>query len=82
MLTLSHFLSLPPSLIFRQVFRDVQNFNSNSNSNENVDVPKKSNVVVPVVEQFKTFSVYEDNCDTQVIPPGQSLPSVFERENQ
>lgn len=63
------------------VFRDVQNFNSNSNSNENVDVPKKSNVVVPVVEQFKTFSVYEDNCDTQVIPPGQSLPSVFEREN-
>ncbi|KAH8315327.1 hypothetical protein KR074_009791 [Drosophila pseudoananassae] len=59
-----------------QVFRDVQNFNSN----ENVEQPKKSNVV-PVVEQFKTFSVYEDNCDTQVIPPGQSLPSVFEKEN-
>lgn len=42
---------------------------------------KKSNVV-PVVEQFKTFSVYEDNFDTHVAPPGKSLASVADKENQ
>jgi len=35
-----------------------------------------------VVEQFKTFSVYEDNCDTQVAPPGKSLASLADKENQ
>lgn len=37
---------------------------------------KKSNVV-PVVEQFKTFSVYEDNVDTQV----QAQANVADKEN-
>ncbi|XP_030573134.1 G2/mitotic-specific cyclin-A [Drosophila novamexicana] len=37
---------------------------------------KKSNVV-PVVEQFKTFSVYEDNVDTQV----QAQAKVADKEN-
>jgi len=41
---------------------------------------KKSNVV-PVVEQFKTFSVYEDNNDTQVAPSGKSLASLVDKEN-
>ncbi|EDV97219.1 G2/mitotic-specific cyclin-A [Drosophila grimshawi] len=44
---------------------------------------KKPNVVVPVVEQFKTFSVYEDNIDTQVqINTGKSISSnVADKEN-
>lgn len=47
---------------------------------------KKSNVVVPVVEQFKSFSVYEDNCDTQVqlqAQPhiGKPLATIAEKEN-
>ncbi|XP_017080911.1 G2/mitotic-specific cyclin-A [Drosophila eugracilis] len=58
-----------------QVFRDVKNHNNDEN------VGKKSNVV-PVVEQFKTFSVYEDNCDTQVVPSGKSLASAADKENQ
>ncbi|KAH8419550.1 hypothetical protein KR222_005226 [Zaprionus bogoriensis] len=46
---------------------------------------KKPNVV-PVVEQFKTFSVYEDNCDTQVqLQPqphaGKPLATIAEKEN-
>lgn len=46
---------------------------------------KKSNVV-PVVEQFKSFSVYEDNCDTQVqlqAQPhvGKPLATIAEKEN-
>ncbi|EDW31181.1 GL20814 [Drosophila persimilis] len=48
-----------------QFFRDVKNVNTDENTGLAV---KKSNVV-PVVEQFKTFSVYEDNIDTQVVPP-------------
>ncbi|XP_017122145.1 G2/mitotic-specific cyclin-A [Drosophila elegans] len=61
-----------------QVFRDVRNLNVD----ENVEYAAKKSNVVPVVEQFKTFSVYEDNCDTQVAPPGKSLASMADKENQ
>nr|XP_036671379.1 G2/mitotic-specific cyclin-A [Drosophila suzukii] len=61
-----------------QVFRDVRNHNIDV---ENVDFATKKSNVVPVVEQFKTFSVYEDNCDTQVAPPGKSLASLADKEN-
>nr|XP_016942867.2 G2/mitotic-specific cyclin-A-like [Drosophila suzukii] len=62
-----------------QVFRDVRNHNIDV---ENVEFATKKSNVVPVVEQFKTFSVYEDNCDTQVAPPGKSLASLADKENQ
>ncbi|XP_016970531.1 G2/mitotic-specific cyclin-A [Drosophila rhopaloa] len=61
-----------------QVFRDVRNHVVD----ENVEYAAKKSNVVPVVEQFKTFSVYEDNCDTQVAPPGKSLASMAYKENQ
>ncbi|XP_017059417.1 G2/mitotic-specific cyclin-A [Drosophila ficusphila] len=61
-----------------QVLRDVRNHNVD----ENVEYGAKKSNVVPVVEQFKTFSVYEDNCDTQVAPPGKSLASFADKENQ
>ncbi|EDW94205.1 G2/mitotic-specific cyclin-A isoform X1 [Drosophila yakuba] len=61
-----------------QVFRDVRNHNVD----ENVEYAAKKSNVVPVVEQFKTFSVYEDNNDTQVAPPGKSLASLADKENQ
>ncbi|XP_037720768.1 G2/mitotic-specific cyclin-A [Drosophila subpulchrella] len=62
-----------------QVFRDVRNHNIDV---EKVEFATKKSNVVPVVEQFKTFSVYEDNCDTQVAPPGKSLASLADKENQ
>ncbi|XP_017085700.1 G2/mitotic-specific cyclin-A-like [Drosophila eugracilis] len=49
-----------------QLFSDVHNHYYDEN-------------VVPVVEQFKTFSVYEDNCDTQVVPSGKSKASVADK---
>nr|BAA01628.1 cyclin A [Drosophila melanogaster] len=60
-----------------QVFRDVRNLNVD----ENVEYGAKKSNVVPVVEQFKTFSVYEDNNDTQVAPSGKSLASLVDKEN-
>lgn len=56
-----------------QALRDVENVGYGG--------AKKSNVV-PVVEQFKSFSVYEDNCDTQVqLPTGKPLVTIAEKEN-
>ncbi|XP_034657981.1 G2/mitotic-specific cyclin-A isoform X2 [Drosophila subobscura] len=66
-----------------QFFRDVKNINTDENTDYAGLAVKKSNVV-PVVEQFKTFSVYEDNIDTQVVPPGavKSQTSAADKENQ
>ncbi|KAH8239252.1 hypothetical protein KR032_002357 [Drosophila birchii] len=61
-----------------QVFREVKV----NNVDENVNYAAKKSNVVPVVEQFKAFSVYEDNFDTQVAPPGKPLASVADKENQ
>ncbi|KAH8264821.1 hypothetical protein KR038_002522 [Drosophila bunnanda] len=61
-----------------QVFREVKA----QNADENVNYAGKKSNVVPVVEQFKTFSVYEDNFDTHVAPPGKPLASVADKENQ
>ncbi|KAH8322860.1 hypothetical protein KR059_009180 [Drosophila kikkawai] len=58
-----------------QVFREVKV----NNTDENVNYAAKKSNVVPVVEQFKTFSVYEDNFDTQVVPPNKPLA---DKENQ
>ncbi|XP_020802019.1 G2/mitotic-specific cyclin-A isoform X2 [Drosophila serrata] len=62
----------------KAVFREVKV----QNADENVNYAAKKSNVVPVVEQFKTFSVYEDNFDTHVAPPGKPLASVADKENQ
>ncbi|KAH8286899.1 hypothetical protein KR018_007718 [Drosophila ironensis] len=72
----NHNANLPRPSGKTQVFREVKNIQGN----ENAEAAKKSNVV-PVVEQFKTFSVYEDNCDTQSAPVGQSLALLANKEN-
>ncbi|XP_017136112.1 G2/mitotic-specific cyclin-A [Drosophila miranda] len=66
-----------------QFLRDVKNVNTDENTDYTGLAVKKSNVV-PVVEQFKTFSVYEDNIDTQVVPPvaAKGHSSADDKENQ
>lgn len=51
-------------LFLSQGFREVAKVKVDENAC--FGATKKSNVVVPVVEQFKSFSVYEDNSHTQV----------------